>query len=514
MPSPSVVRSPSAVVLAVALAGALSGIGALGGCDSEAVDAGGEAGVADAGADGGRDAVVDGGRDAGSDGGRDAAVDAMAADAAVDAAADAAVDPLTVPCAAVASRRAGLRVDGCRFVRAGEAAVVPVSVVVSADSFARVAATPFHEPAHYAELAAAGVEVVWLLVQWHAIEPGAGTYNGAYMGRICQQARLAAAAGLDVVLSMEQARFGPGFGGRGMPEWVGAGAPIAAGAAPGDAALGAAWAGFWADPAHAAALGAAWARLLDTCAVEAAHGIDGIHVIGGAIGDAMDGTAYDALIDRVMGDATARLGPVLRFEEALWTPDGLHWPGGEGPDRVRTLPGWGPGRDVDAALADAGWITAARDAAWRAGRPLWIRALGGVDPAAMGAALAAAEGAGVPVSVWQDGFGGAFGLRDAEGRPGALWAPALVRPRPVSVAGRMIGWHTGPDAITLRWWADGRAQGLSRFALAGRPARSGRLSPDGPFDWFVDHDPATDQLAVFVEGAAGVVELTLPMEAR
>ncbi len=173
-----------------------------GGCDDESVSAGDAdvgGGVADAGLDGAGLDAGPGGMDA-MDAGFDATPDAMGGtDGMVDAIADAIpdsgpVDP-QVACPVIESPREGLRVAGCRLVRAGDGQVAPVSVVVSADSLARVAATPLHEPPQYAELAGAGVEVVWLLVLWDAIEPSEGTYNGAYMGRVCQQARWAGAAG-------------------------------------------------------------------------------------------------------------------------------------------------------------------------------------------------------------------------------------------------------------------------------------------------------------------------------
>ncbi|MCA9541153.1 MAG: hypothetical protein KC620_19770, partial [Myxococcales bacterium] len=145
----------------------------------------------------------------------DAALLDAVLDAAVDAEPDAAPpDPEVTPCTVQQSPRpeGALRVSGCRFVRAGEAAVLPRAVVVSADSLLRVAGTPLHEEGHYRDLAAAGFDVVWLLVTWDGIEPFEGTYDGAYLGRICQQAGWAAAAGLDVVLVLHQERFGPALG--------------------------------------------------------------------------------------------------------------------------------------------------------------------------------------------------------------------------------------------------------------------------------------------------------------
>lgn len=484
-----------------------------GGCDDESVSAGDAdvgGGVADAGLDGaGLDAGPDGmgAMDAGLDAMKDAIPDAI--DGMFDAIADAIpdsgpVDPQVV-CPVVESPREGLRVAGCRLVRRGDGQVAPLSVVVSADSLDRVAATPLHEPPQYAELAAAGVEVVWLLVLWDAIEPSEGTYNGAYMGRVCQQARWAGAAGLDVVLSMDQARFGPGFGGHGVPGWVAGGAELRADVGPDDARLGEAWRALWGGGVEA--FEAAWVRLLDTCAADEAHGIDGIHVIAGPLDhDDAHAETYRGLSDAVVDAAEARLGAMLRFEDPLWTPRGLRWPDEPGADRIRTVPAWGAGRWPESAAGDPDErLRAARDAAWAAGRPLWVRAAGGADPAAMADAVAAVEAAGVPGSVWQDGFGGAYALRDDDGAPGPSWPIALERPRPALLAGRAIEWRSDAG-LWVRWWADGAAQGLSRFDMAGRPVGAVSLSPAG-LDWFSDYDPATDLLTVFVAGAPGVVEL-------
>lgn len=325
------------------LVSALALVALLGGCDGEGASSvdmalGGE--PPEAGLDGALDHAVDAMDASGAMDASDAMAVSDATADAIDAMPDAIpdagpVDP-QVACPVTPSPREGLRVAGCRLVREGPGQVLPLSVVVSADDFDRVAATPLHEPPQYADLAAAGVEVVWLLVLWEGIEPSEGTYNGAYMGRICQQARWAAGAGLDVVLSMEQARFGAGFGGHGMPGWVAAGAMLPEDVGPDDAQLGAAWRTLWAGETRA--FEAAWIRLLDTCAADDGHGIDGIHVIGGPLDhDDAHAERYAALIEAVVAAAEARLGPLLRFEDPLWTPRGLRWPDGPGADRIRTV---------------------------------------------------------------------------------------------------------------------------------------------------------------------------------
>lgn len=498
---------------AAALAGAFAC--ALAACDGAAVTPAGDAAPLDAAParDAAPDAAVDATLD--PDAAPDAALDPDAApDAALDP--DAAPDPALAPCPAVPSRRAegALRVAGCRLVRDGDAARLPRAVVVSADSLARVGATPLHEPPQYAALAAAGVEVVWLLVLWQGIEPSPRTYNGAYLGRVCQQARWAADAGLDVVLSMTQHRWGPALGGHGMPPWATPAdlPPVPADAGPEHPSLDAAWRAFWRSEAMPSDLAAAWDRLFATCAEDEAHGIDGIEVIAAPIGPPEAAPAHAALIADVRAAAEARLGPLIAFEGPLWTPAGLRWPPAppEG-DRVRTLPGWGPARWPGAAPPPAGWREAARDAALLGGDPLWLVGVGGETPDAMAAALAETEAAGLVGVIWQDGFGTPAGLRDEDGIPGPLWPVALDRPHPERVAGRPLGWTLAPDAITLRWAADGTDQGLGRFAMAGRPPGAPRLSPDGPFAWFTDYDPATDLLSIYVEGAPGVVELTVPL---
>ncbi len=454
------------------------------------------------------DAALDAGDMLSMDGAPD-----MAADGAL--VADAAPDPAAAACPVIPSPRApdGLRVAGCRLVRDGEAAVWPRVVVVSGDSLLRAAATPWHEPAHWADLARAGVDVVWMPVLWSGIEPAPGTYNGAYTARLCQSARQAGEAGLGVVLALTQHRFGPALGGHGMPEWVTPPglSPIAVDDPRGPAhpSLSAAWRAFW-DGDAPAALTAAWGRLIDACALEEAPGIIGISALGAPHGSADDRARFAALADGIERDAEARLGPLLRFEHGLWVDGALRWTERDGPDRIRVVPGWGPARWPGAATAARGWRSTERDAARLAGRPLWLVEVGGQGPDAMNGALSDAEAAGLVPAVWQDGFGSPYGLRDEDGRPAATWAPALSRPRPALLAGRILAWRADDAGLTLRWFADGSDQGLSRLDLAGRLPGEARLDGGPAVDWFTDYDPASGLLAVFVEGAVGVVELTVP----
>lgn len=463
--------------------------------------------------DGAMDAALDLAPDAEPDTGADAVAD-MWPDVAPPA--DAGPDPARVPCPMVPSPRGegALRVAGCRLVRDGEGAAWPRAVVVSGDSLLRAAATPWHEPAHWADLVQAGVDVVWMPVLWSGIEPAPRTYNGAYTARLCQSARQAGEAGLGVVIALTQHRFGPALGGHGMPDWMTpAGlAPVASDDPRGPAhpSLTAAWRGFWEGEGPDALL-AAWVRLLDACALEDEPGIIGIAALGSPHGAAGDLMRFTALSDAVEEAAEARLGPLLRFEHGLWLDGDLVWMQRDGPDRVRVVPGWGPARWPGAPSPAPGWRLAARDAARLAGRPLWLAEVGGDGPEAMDRALSEAEAAGLVPAVWQDGFGSPYGLRDEDGRPAAAWAPALSRSRPALLAGRILSWRADAAGLRLRWFADGSNQGLSRLDMAGRlPGEAALVGGEGPLEWFTDYDPASGLLALFVEGAAGEVELTVP----
>lgn len=463
--------------------------------------------------------------DRGLDGGPvdigDGPIDAGSADRALDAAPmpdlaplDMEVDPLLLPCRIRESPRPpdALRVAGCRVVREGEAAVLPRAVVVSGDSLTRPAATPLHQPPMYADLAAAGVDVIWLLVLWEGIEPMRGTYNGAYLGRVCEQARWAAGAGLDVVLALSQDRFGSALGGHGMPPWITPEGlePVPVADDGSHPSLAAAWGSLW-DGEGPDLLVAAWIRLLDTCALDEAHGIEGIQPLIAPRGSDEALAIYSELSAAVEAEAEARLGPLLVFESPLRDGESLAFRQRPGADRVLAVSGWGPGLWPGAVERwPMGWRSAAREGATAAGHPAWVVGVGGETPAGMAAAQARVEADGMVGVVWQDGFGTPYGLRDEDGAPAALWDPALRRPRPMLVAGRPLSWSSDEDGFTLRWLADGSAQGLSRVDMAGRiPGEPVFAGVDG-VEWFTDYDPATGLLAVFVEGAPGVVEMSVP----
>jgi hypothetical protein len=422
------------------------------------------------------------------------APDAQALDASL-AALDAAVpddlggiSDMTVPpdgfvCRGLESERpeGQLRVSGCRLRRGGLDAP-PRGVVVAEESLLREARTPLHEAADYERLAAAGFDLVWLLVTWEGIEPLRDTYNGAYLGRVCAQVDLAHAAGLEVVLGMHQTCWGPAIGGQGMPAWA-----TPPGLAMSDdpqcdhPSVAAAWVAFWAD--QSPALVAAWGRLLDTCADRA--GVVGIQPLSGTmLSTASD--AYRAFSDAVEAAAEARLGPLLVFHPP-WFASGA-------PDHLRT---------GSIGLPDSFGSTG-----------LYTRAVAGLDGDQLRAARAQSTQNGAGAAVWIDGFGtGPYALRDADGAPGPLWAVATEGPWPLAVAGSLIGWGPEAGAWTARWWADGRNEGVSRFQLAGdAPDPVVRLNPDGPFTWFSGYDRATGELTVFVDGAVGQVSLTVEVQ--
>lgn len=395
------------------------------------------------------------------------------------------------------------RVRGCALVRGDDLERLPRAVVISADSLARDARTPLHTAVEYADLAGR-VDWVWLLVTWDGIEPSPGTYNGAYLGRICEQVDWATAAGLQVVLAMHQERFSPALGGHGFPAWLVRSPVPVPPDQPDHPAVEAAWAAFWADPDQPAALAAAWGRLLNTCAGRT--GIVGLHPLTGVRGPTAQTTAFFQQI-RMLAESS--LGPLLLFADGdVEVP---------APDTLWAPTAFGAGRGPDAPLAGAAattWIATQKAHAQRAGVPLWIRSAG-APGADLAPALAAVEHAGAAYAVWHDGFGrDAWALRDMDGRPGPTWHLALARTRPLSVAGVLSGYGPEADAWTMAWFADGRGAGLSRIA-------AGPLGPDPeveltPADtsWFSGYDGLTDEVSVFVQGAAGPVEVRLRSRGR
>lgn len=60
----------------------------------------------------------------------------------------------------------------------------------------------------YAQMAALGMNSIRLIVHWSALEPVPGQYSSAYLARIREQVRLAAAQGLYVILDMHQDAWG------------------------------------------------------------------------------------------------------------------------------------------------------------------------------------------------------------------------------------------------------------------------------------------------------------------
>ncbi len=441
----------------------------------------------------------------------DAAVEAGPGDAAPDAALDAALDaapdaappdaapPDASPCAppfAPTDRSDGaLHPVGCGLARAGAAEAPPRGVVVSGDSLARASRTPRHAAADYVRLAGAGFDLVWLLVTWDGIEPTPGTYNGAYLGRICEQVAWAGEAGLDVVLAMHHDRYGAALGGHGAPAWATPEglAPAPPGADATHPSVAAAWAAF--HGAHVPAFEAAWGRLIATCA---GAPIDGVAVQLGAPPD----PAGDAARARIVDALEAAVGPVLVFDDRP----------GPGPDRVLTANAWGSGEAP--GPTDPEWLRGRAAAARRAGLPLFLRGVAGPDPAALGDALRAAQAAGAGWAVWHDGFAtDPYALRDDDGVPTPSFAVAAERIWPLEIAGRLGDFGPTIDGgFAANYQADGRAAGLSRFALAGRGPFTAALEPDGPFEWFSGYDPVTDVLTVFVDGAPGAVRLTLTPE--
>lgn len=440
----------------------------------------------------------------GADSGPDAHADAVPVDAEVP---DAAVEP-GQPCVSPPTDRpAGAwGVVECRLARVPEpgAPVLsgpPRAVVLGGDVIDRASRSPRHTATEYADLAAVGVELVWLLAPWDGMEPQDGAYNGAWFGRTCEQIGLAEAAGIDVVLAVYQSGFGPALGGVGIPAWATpAGLEVPVAGAPIDhPSYRAAWRHFWAEGAPR--LLVAWDRLLATC--PGARGVVGLMPMSGPLylGDAESRAAY--------GNFAAELE--VRTE-AIWGPLVVFHPPESGAPSTQSD---GP--------ADHAWAAPAPGSSASGGLPALpiapaVARFGfGAVPFAVenpelfsGLAMDALTGTGAAMAVFEDGFATAGGLRNNLGRPTPRLAQVFGRPWPRAIAGALRGFSgdLAGDGFEARWYADGRNDGASRFWLgeAGAAAQVS-LEPDGPFTWFSGFDPVTGELTVFVQGDAGEVAL-------
>ena len=386
------------------------------------------------------------------------------------------------------------RVRGCGLITDGEGERVPRAVVVSADSLQRNARTPLHTAQSYVDLKRLNVDWVWLLLTWDGISPRIDTFNGAYLGRVCEQVGFAHDAGLSVVLAMHQERWGPTVGGHGAPAW--ATPPNLDQVPPGTVAhpsLDFAWAAFWDQPDRSAAFQAAWGRVLDTCAD--AEGVIGLQALAAPRGDPAE---IEALTARIRSDAEARFGPLLLFV------DGDH-PATAAPDVIYAPTAWA-GRGPSAEARD---LSAEKASAQVRGMPLFIRGTA-ITPEA----LASVEAQGAGWAGWHDGFGlDALALRDEDGVIGDGGPLLRDRAWPVVVGGSLQSFgpatfEAGAAGFQMRWLADGRNAGLSIVAVPGMGEPQTELLPVG-VDGFTAYDAIEGTVSVFVQGDAGAVELRI-----
>lgn len=447
------------------------------GCDDGASRPAGDLTVEDAQA---IDAVFDmqmGAADAGRDAGRPDQSTDQTLDQTVDMAMP---DAMVERCVDRPSPRpdGAWRVQGCDFVTTGDGVRIPRAVVVSADSLARNARTPLHTQLEYRQLADLGLDWVWLLLTWDGIMPIADTVNGAYLGRICEQIDFAHTAGMQVVLSMYQRRWGPALNGHGAPPWA---TPPNLEPVPLDAvdhpSLHMAWDGFWDARPMRAQFIAAWERLVDTCADSA--GIIGIQPLAHPIRNADEAAA---LTQQIRTAAEAKWGPLLVFVDGEQTRI-------EAPDVVYAPTIW-PGDEPGPAVRAIGSFDG----------PRFVRG-------AVMAQLSLVEDQGAGWAIWHDGFGtDPFALRDAEGRIGATGLSLRDRVWPTVVGGTVQGFGETNGVFSLRWLADGRNAGLTVIHVPGPAEPQVELLPAG-VDGFTAYDPLAEELSVFVQGAVGPVEV-------
>ena len=412
------------------------------------------------------------------------------------------MDSVVVPsgCAHLDSpREAGLtRVVDCRLTQGARGNAPMRGVVVSGDVLLDPLSTSPHSLSHFEELKAAGIDMVWLLVTWKGLQPVEGTYDGAYMGRICTLGEAAQQAGLKVVMG----GYHSGIGLRtvdGLPRWI-----------VGDvSSIFSAWSAIWRD--HGDGLRMGWERLLNTCAGK--FQLLGLQVLASPVSNqpAADAARVRAILEAVHGTADTLFGPVLRFVEPLRGPDGSRvriWSDIE-PDIIFSPALWPLGEAPGVAI-EPGRVEALVGEAAEFGIPVWIRAQAANTTADQGEQLGQMEAFGVGYAIWHDGFGSEFALRDVEGRPNPLWDNAFRRPWPLSLNGRNLSMGIRNGAWHLRWTSvSSRLEVVRIFVGAARAAHTVRHSIEGVEDFESAYDPVTEEVTILIQAPAGHREILI-----
>ncbi len=346
----------------------------------------------------------------------------------------------------------------------------------------------FHERPDYDRAATWGMNSIRFLVTWSAIEPSPGVYDEAYLDAVRAHITTAGEAGLRVIVDMHQDVFGLGFaGGDGAPRWACDEARYAAFSPTSpwflnylDPNVTACFDRLWTDASLRASFAGAWRAL-------AARLVDLPYVIGFDVLNEPHWGSYDLyaferdrlqpFYEQVIKEVRGVAPDWLAFVEPassrnVGIPTSL---GRLAVDRVVYAPHSydaeaEQGLGFDAAkreklIANVGALAEEAD---RIGAALWIGEYGGIAAHAnigdyMDAQFDAISAVAGSSAYWHYGKDDGYGVLDANGDEKPSLMPALVRPYPDRVVGKLRSYRwdeqtsrltivtEGASRIEVRW---------------------------------------------------------------
>ncbi len=307
-----------------------------------------------------------------------------------------------------------------------------------------------------------GMNSIRLLVEWAAVEPQRGKFDGAYLDALAERVTWAKRAGLLVIVDMHQDIYGEGFDGNGAPRWT-------CDKARYDAFVPAkSWFFSYLDPNVIACFDGLWTspELQDSYAEAVAAVARRVRDDEVVIGyDVMNepfwgsqptvtfepsvlGPFYARVMDRVRKDspsaiaflepaATRNLGLATQFErmpveQAVYAPHAYD-----------TTAEQGKGFSAAAKSAYLSRIAKYKVEADEFGTPLWIGEYGGTSGSTgiieyLDAAYEGAGMAGAGSMLWSYDFDGGYGLVNADRTDKPAILDVVVRPVPRRVAGDAV----------------------------------------------------------------------------
>ncbi|MGC6415968.1 MAG: hypothetical protein ACON3Z_02505 [Bradymonadia bacterium] len=392
--------------------------------------------------------------------------------------------------------RSTIGVQNCLVSRPGVNDAPLVSVVVSGDSLSSALSTPGHTAEEYAQLKAARIDVVQLIIPLKGLMPLEGTLDGAFMERICRHVSLATAAELPVVLT--------GYGDdprgglpSGIPDWLKSRA---------DDAL-ARWESFWLEDGELYVEG--WSRMIERCPIDAK--VVGVHPMLAPrfAGSEPTRERVSMIFDSVARVLEEKYGRVFRLVEELEGPAGAHPVWRDGYPNVLAPSGWVKiGEEVGLSEGRLADLT---ERARLAGLPLWISGIVAGSPDTLMAQLDLLAEENHHISLWHDGSTAPYGLREESRTFNSTWDAFQSRPRLLEALGRDFSFNYDSEGVTVSWLPIEAGMPETLRFSAGVLGASPVAMVDAVdlIDFLVSHDPRTDDLTLVILAGGGARSVRL-----